>query len=85
MRKPIIAGNWKMYKTVDEAVQFIYQVSDKMPSVEKVDSVICAPFVALKELVKRDFKAKYKLKKQYVLIYFIRKNRFHFKYKLRCT
>ena len=52
MRKPIIAGNWKMYKNVDEAVQFIYQVSDKMPSVEKVDSVICAPFVALKELVK---------------------------------
>ena len=41
-----------MYKNVDEAVQFIYQVSDKMPSVEKVDSVICAPFVALKELVK---------------------------------
>ena len=52
MRKPIIAGNWKMYKNKDEAVQFIYQVSDKMPSVEKVDSVICAPFVALKELVK---------------------------------
>lgn len=52
MRKPIIAGNWKMYKNVDEAVQFIYQVSDKMPSVEKVDSVICAPFIALKELVK---------------------------------
>ena len=52
MRKPIIAGNWKMYKNLDEAVQFIYQVSDKMPSVEKVDSVICAPFVTLKELVK---------------------------------
>ena len=52
MRKPIIAGNWKMYKNVDETVQFIYQVNDKMPSVEKVDSVICAPFVALKELVK---------------------------------
>ncbi len=52
MRKPIIAGNWKMYKNADEAVQFAYQVSDKMPSTEKVDSVICAPFISLKELVK---------------------------------
>ena len=53
MRKPIIAGNWKMYKNVDEAVQFIYQVSDKMPSVEKVDSVVCAQFTVLRDLVKR--------------------------------
>ena len=52
MRKPIIAGNWKMYKNADEAVQFAYQVANKMPSVEKVDSVICAPFISLKELVK---------------------------------
>lgn len=52
MRKPIIAGNWKMYKTEDEAVQFIYKVAGEMPSVEKVDSVICAPFIALKSLVK---------------------------------
>ena len=26
MRKPIIAGNWKMNKTRDEALQFIYAV-----------------------------------------------------------
>ena len=52
MRKPIIAGNWKMYKNVDEAVQFAYQVAEKMPSVELVDSVICAPFISLKSLVK---------------------------------
>ena len=32
MRKPIIAGNWKMFKTRDEALQFIYAVVDKMPS-----------------------------------------------------
>ena len=53
MRKPIIAGNWKMYKTRDEALDFIYAVNDKMPSVDKVDSVICAPFVVLRDLVKR--------------------------------
>lgn len=53
MRKPIIAGNWKMFKTRDEALQFIYAVAEKMPSNEKVDSVICAPFVILRDLVKR--------------------------------
>jgi triosephosphate isomerase len=53
MRKPIIAGNWKMFKTRDEALQFIYSVNEKVPSVEKVDSVICAPFYVLRCLVKR--------------------------------
>ena len=53
MRKPIIAGNWKMFKTRDEALQFIYAVSDKMPSNQLVDSVICAPAIVLRDLVKR--------------------------------
>ena len=53
MRKPIIAGNWKMFKTRDEALNFIYAVADKVPSTDKVDSVICAPFVLLRCLVKR--------------------------------
>ena len=53
MRKPIIAGNWKMFKTRDEALQFIYAVADKMPSNEKVDSVICSQFTVLRCLVKR--------------------------------
>lgn len=53
MRKPIIAGNWKMFKTRDEALQFIYAVSDQVPDIEKVDSVICAQFTVLRCLVKR--------------------------------
>ncbi len=53
MRKPIIAGNWKMYKTRDEALEFIYKVNDQMPSINAVDSVICAPFVTLELLVER--------------------------------
>ena len=53
MRKPIIAGNWKMFKTRDEALNFILQVNNKMPDVEKVDSVICAQFTVLRDLVKR--------------------------------
>ncbi len=51
MRKPIIAGNWKMYKTFDEAIQFVDAVQDKLPSNDKVDAVICAPALFLPTLV----------------------------------
>ena len=40
MRKPVMAGNWKMNKTRDEALQFIYAVNNELPSNEKVESVI---------------------------------------------
>jgi len=53
MRKPIIAGNWKMFKTRTEALQFIYAVADKVPAQNKVDSVICAQATVLRCLVKR--------------------------------
>ncbi len=53
MRKPIIAGNWKMFKTRDEALQFILAVNEQLPSREKVDSVICSQFTVLRCLVKR--------------------------------
>lgn len=48
-----MAGNWKMNKTRDEALQFIYAVSDKLPDVEKLDSIVCAPAIILRDLVKR--------------------------------
>lgn len=51
MRKPIIAGNWKMYKTFDEAVEFAESIREKIPTEEKVDSVICAPALYLPTLV----------------------------------
>ena len=51
MRKPIIAGNWKMYKSFEEAVEFVEKVSGNIPSEEKVDAVICAPALYLPTLV----------------------------------
>ncbi|HHY72316.1 MAG TPA: triose-phosphate isomerase [Bacillus bacterium] len=51
MRKPIIAGNWKMHKILSEAISFVEQVKDIIPSPEKVDSVVCAPFLFLERLV----------------------------------
>ena len=53
MRKPISAGNWKMFKTRDEAVGFMMQVNGKVPAQDKVETVICAPFTLLRCLVKR--------------------------------
>jgi len=52
-RKPVIAGNWKMYKNRDEALSFIYQVNEKVASINIVDTIICAPYIYLKDLVKR--------------------------------
>ena len=53
MRKPIMAGNWKMNKTRDEALRFVYAVNNELPSSEEVESVICAPAILLRCLVKR--------------------------------
>ncbi|ATP41719.1 triose-phosphate isomerase [Solibacillus sp. R5-41] len=51
MRKPIVAGNWKMYKTFDEAVDFVEAIQQAIPSPDKVDAVICAPALYLPTLV----------------------------------
>jgi triosephosphate isomerase (TIM) len=51
MRKPIIAGNWKMHKTLSEAKAFVEEVNGLVPTKEKVESVICAPALFLERLV----------------------------------
>ena len=53
MRKNIIAGNWKMYKTRGEAINFVLQVADKVPSQDLVESVICVQAPVLRDMVKR--------------------------------
>ncbi|GIM31517.1 triose-phosphate isomerase [Paraclostridium bifermentans] len=49
MRKPIIAGNWKMHKTIAEAVEFVNEIKGKVNNTD-VEAVICAPFTLLKDL-----------------------------------
>jgi triosephosphate isomerase (TIM) len=51
MRKPIIAGNWKMQKVLSEAASFVEEVKGLVPPAEKMDSVICAPAPFLERLV----------------------------------
>lgn len=50
MRTPIIAGNWKMNKTVQEAKDFINELPT-LPDPKEVESVICAPTIQLDALV----------------------------------
>lgn len=47
MREPIIAGNWKMYKTVGEAVNFVREFSQLVAGVSGVEMALCPPFIAL--------------------------------------
>jgi len=51
MRKPIIAGNWKMHYTIDEAVKVANELKDLVKDA-KADVVICAPYLQLPALVK---------------------------------
>ncbi|WP_129670709.1 triose-phosphate isomerase [Candidatus Chloroploca sp. Khr17] len=47
MRTPIIAGNWKMFKTVGEAVELVKALLAEVSSLEGREVVICPPFTAL--------------------------------------
>ncbi|USG68511.1 triose-phosphate isomerase [Brevibacillus ruminantium] len=49
MRTPIVAGNWKMFKTIADAKQFADAVKEQK-KVAGVEQVICAPFTALSAL-----------------------------------
>lgn len=50
MRKPIIAGNWKMNKTLSEAQSFAEAVKNAVPSNDVVDAVIGSPALFLAPL-----------------------------------
>jgi triosephosphate isomerase len=47
MRKPFVAGNWKMYKTVAESRHLVSELVPGLQSITAVDKAICPPFTAL--------------------------------------
>ena len=47
MRKPIIAGNWKMNKTVAESVDLVRAIRHGLSEIEGIERVLCPPFTAL--------------------------------------
>ena len=51
-RKLIIAGNWKMNKTVAESLDLVRGLKIELANVKEVDIVVCPPFTALCEVSK---------------------------------
>jgi triosephosphate isomerase len=47
MRTPVIAGNWKMYKTADEALNFVREFLPLVRDAEGVEIVLAPPFPSL--------------------------------------
>ncbi|GIV70709.1 triose-phosphate isomerase [Caldilinea sp.] len=45
MRRPMMAGNWKMNKTIDEAVTLARAIREQVNDVANVDCVVCPPFI----------------------------------------
>jgi triosephosphate isomerase len=51
-RKLIIAGNWKMNKTVAEALDLVNGLKRELAAVKEVDVAVCPPFTALESVSK---------------------------------
>jgi len=47
MRTPLIAGNWKMFKTVAEAVVFAKELRSLVKDISGVDIIVAPPFTAI--------------------------------------
>jgi len=50
MRRPVIAANWKMHKTIAQALQFVKEFLPLVEGVENRDVVLIPPFTALQSL-----------------------------------
>jgi triosephosphate isomerase len=47
MRKMIMAGNWKMHKTVSQALELVEGLKERVKGVDSVETVVAPPFTAL--------------------------------------
>lgn len=50
MRKIIIAGNWKMNKTIPEAIELVNGLKRELADIEDIDIVVIPPYTALSEI-----------------------------------
>lgn len=50
-RIPLIAGNWKMHKTIADAEDYIQGLLPRIAGVDGVDVALCVPFTALGPMV----------------------------------
>jgi len=50
MRKPIIAGNWKMHKTIGDAIELVNGLKRELYDVTEADIVVCPVYTALADV-----------------------------------
>jgi triosephosphate isomerase (TIM) len=50
-RKPLIAGNWKMHGTIEEAEERVASLLPRIATAEHADVAVCVPFTALQAVV----------------------------------
>lgn len=50
MRTPLVAGNWKMNKTVAEARELVAVMGVRLREITNVEKVLCPPFIAIPAL-----------------------------------
>lgn len=50
MRKPFVAGNWKMNKTAEEARALVVEMLPELQALDQVERVICPPFTGIMTL-----------------------------------
>jgi len=50
MRKSFIAGNWKMYKTINESLGLVNNLKRSLADVDSVDIVVCPVYTSLSEV-----------------------------------
>ncbi len=47
MRQPLIAGNWKMNTTTDEAIALVKELSPELDNINNTEKLVCPPFISL--------------------------------------
>ena len=50
MRRVIITGNWKMYKTIDESIELVNLLKRSVVDINDVEIVVCPPFTSLSDV-----------------------------------
>ena len=50
MKEPVVAANWKMYKTIEESVNFVEKLKKKPLDWDEVHIILCAPYTSLFEM-----------------------------------
>lgn len=50
MRKPVIAGNWKMNKSINEAIELVNSLKRELIDIQEIDIIICPVYTALSDV-----------------------------------